>query len=252
MDMESLIIAYLEGRLSKQDQQQFESQLKDAPQLRRELEEWQLLLATIDNNPEKEPTLNMDFAPLFQKYPYSGPTNRSMLVNIRKFYVVAASITALLIVLGSALLWQQNKDLKTQITDLQIFINQQQQLLAASILQQASSSDKIKALNAVSPQKIEPELQKALLFALNYDDNVNVRLKAATALSLAMNDSALRQKMIASLAKQDQPEVQILLIELLSSYKEKDALPVLEALIQKHEVLKIVKDRAAYEIASLL
>jgi HEAT repeat protein len=107
-------------------------------------------------------------------------------------------------------------------------------------------------MNTVSRQQLDQELQKALFFALNYDDNVNVRLKAAQALSSAMYDSALRQKMIASLAQQDQPEIQIFLIELLASFREKNAIPVLEQIIQNEHVLEVVRDKAAQGMAILL
>ena len=67
-----------------------------------------------------------------------------------------------------------------------------------------------------------------------------------------MDDPAVRQKMIASLAQQDQPEIQILLIDLLASFQEKNAIPVLEQIIQNEHVLEVVKDKAAQGMAILL
>ena len=67
-----------------------------------------------------------------------------------------------------------------------------------------------------------------------------------------MNDPMVRQRKIASLGRQQQPEVQILLIDLLAAYREKTAIPVLEAMLQQETVMELVKDKAAATLATLL
>ena len=53
-------------------------------------------------------------------------------------------------------------------------------------------------------------------------------------------------------ALQQQPEVQILLIDLLAAYRVKTAIPVLEAMLEQETVMELVKDKAAATLATLL
>lgn len=252
MNREQTIIAYLEGTLDDGEKTAFEKELMDSPTLQTAVENWQQLLQVMESQPLPQTDLEMDFEKLLEHYPTTKQNKALITLSLHRNWLAAALIAGIVLITGGSLLLQQNRFKESQIQLLSAQLQQQQQLLAASILQQASASDKIKALNNVSRQQLDQELQKALFFALNYDDNVNVRLKAAQALQTVMHDSAVRQKMITSLAEQDQPEIQIFLIEILSSYREKEALPVLEQLIQKEEVLEVVKDKAAKEIATLL
>lgn len=252
MNRKQTIIAYLENTLDEGEKIAFEKELMDSPTLQTAVENWQQLLQVLESQPLPQTDLEMDFEKLMKRYPTTKQKTALISVTLHRNWLAAALIAGIVLITGGSLLLQQNRFNESQIQLLSTQLQQQQQLLAASILQQVSASDKIKAMNTVSRQQLDQELQKALFFALNYDDNVNVRLKAAQALGSVMDDPAVRQKMIASLAQQDQPEIQILLIDLLASFQEKNAIPVLQQIIQNEQVLEVVKDKAAQGMAILL
>jgi len=248
MDKAQKILDYLEGQMSEAEKQAFETELAQQPELQQELADWQQFFGQLDQFPREAPPIQVDFARLFDKYPQA----KRIPPRFYQSWWIAAALAGVVMITGIALLWQQNAFQQQTIALLSREVQDTRQLLAASILQQSSASDKIQVLNTLSQTPMDPELLQALFFALDYDNNVNVRLKAATALESAMNDPMVRQRMIASLGRQQQPEVQILLIDLLAAYREKTAIPVLEAILQQETVMELVKDKAAATLATLL
>lgn len=248
MDREDKILAYLDGQLSDAEKSAFEMELRNSPDLQAKLVEWQNFLQQLNYSPQEVPQTQPAFAALFEKYPRPGMIQ----IRLHKYWIAAAAIASVLMVTGTALLWQENAFHRHRIATLHTEVQETRHLLAAAILQQASASDKIQVLNTINENTMDPALLQALFFALDYDNNVNVRLKAATALGTAMNDPGVRRKMIVSLSIQQYPEVQILLIELLAAYQEKTAIPALESLLQQESVMQLVKDKAAATLATLL
>ncbi|MDP4999221.1 MAG: HEAT repeat domain-containing protein [Saprospiraceae bacterium] len=248
MDREDHILDYLNGQLSETEKIAFERELKDSPNLQQELAGWQYFLQQLDYAPSEVPQIQPDFAAWMEKYPRPGMVR----LRLHKYWLIAAAMAGMILITGTALLWQQNAFYRQRIAALDTAAQETRGLLAAAILRQASASDKIQVLNTLHENTMDPALLQALFYALDYDNNVNVRLKAATALGTAMNDPEVRRKLIVSLSIQQHPEVQILLIDLLAAYQEKTAIPALEILLQQESVMQLVKDKAAATLATLL
>lgn len=131
-------------------------------------------------------------------------------------------------------------------------VRQVKQQLAISLLDQPSPSQRIKGITWSAGLK-EPgkETLKALLYRLNNDSNVNVRLSAAEALYLFADDPIVKKGIIDSLANQKSPLVQMALIDLMVELREKKAADALKRLMEDEKLNPAVKQRAKLGIRQL-
>lgn len=91
----------------------------------------------------------------------------------------------------------------------------------------------------------------ALVKTLNNDPNTNVRLAALDGLARFYRDGYVRKKLIASLEKQQDPMVQITLINLLTRMRESGILDELDKIVHDENTQKAVKDCAYSGIIQL-
>ncbi len=95
------------------------------------------------------------------------------------------------------------------------------------------------------------DIVDALVSTLNNDPNANVRLAALDALARFYKESYVRKKLVTSLKKQQDPVVQIALINLLTRMREAEILTELDKLINDEKIQKPVKDCAYSGIMQL-
>ena len=95
------------------------------------------------------------------------------------------------------------------------------------------------------------DIVDALVNTLNTDPNANVRLAALDGLTRFYRDDYVRKKLIASLKKQQDPLVQIALIDLLTRMRESGILSELEKIVNDENTQKAVKDCAYSGIIQL-
>jgi hypothetical protein len=127
------------------------------------------------------------------------------------------------------------------------------QQLALAYLNQDSPSQRLKGLTWSS--KLEnpaDETLEALLYTLNHDPNVNVRLSTVDALYLFTGHPLVKQGLLDSLKKQTSPLVQIALIDLVADMRERQAIKSLKELLQKDKLNPAVKERAKASLEYML
>ncbi len=131
-------------------------------------------------------------------------------------------------------------------------VRQVKQQLALSMLDQSSPSRRIKGI-AWTAGLEDPgrETLDALLYRLNHDSSVNVRLSAVEALYLFADDPAVKQGLIDALPNQKSPLVQMALIDLVVELREKKAANALKRLIEDEKLNPTVKQRAKLGIRQL-
>jgi HEAT repeat protein len=98
--------------------------------------------------------------------------------------------------------------------------------------------------------RADPEVEKALLFAVSNDANVNVRLSAIDALQKFAHNPQVTKSLVDAIEPQDSPLVQIALIDLLVDAKEGSIIPELRKL-EKAEVNEAVRQRATWGLQKL-
>ncbi|SMB88125.1 putative transmembrane anti-sigma factor [Hymenobacter roseosalivarius DSM 11622] len=117
-----------------------------------------------------------------------------------------------------------------------------------------SASDRIQLVNemAVDAEGISDPTVQALINTLNFDPNTNVRLAAGQALYRLRDDPRVGEAFVQSLTIQTDPNVQIMLIELLVALRERRAVPELERLSQRRDALPIVRQQAESGLGQLI
>ena len=128
-----------------------------------------------------------------------------------------------------------------------------QSTLALSLLDHGSASERLRGVS-LSSRMEEPDqrLLDSLLQTLDTDPNPNVRLAVVDSLYLFHSHPTVRERLSGSLAKQTSPLVQVALIDLLVSLRERRAADALKALIENDRLDPAVKERASRGLERLL
>ncbi|MGH7495266.1 MAG: zf-HC2 domain-containing protein [bacterium] len=152
--------------------------------------------------------------------------------------------------------WQSSPSLPQeglQVAQLRSEVQTMQQMVALSLLQQPSPSERLRGVSW-SYQVAHPDQQMlaALMQTLNYDANVNVRLSALEALHTFADQDTVRQALAASLPRQNSPLVQIRLINLIVELRTRQANETLRQLLQDEQLSQEVRQRAEWGLRQLL
>jgi len=103
-----------------------------------------------------------------------------------------------------------------EIAKLHEEIANTREMVALSLLQQQSATERLKGVNYTGRmQTMEPKWCLALIQAVTHDASVNVRLAAVDALSKSAGSPRVLQSLTQSLPTQDSPMVQAALIDYL-------------------------------------
>ena len=128
----------------------------------------------------------------------------------------------------------------------------EKQVLFASLNNMESPASRITAIdNTYKLKDAGDDVVNALVETLNSDPNTNVRLAALDGLSRFYQDNYVRKKLIASLKKQQDPFVQIALINLLTRMKESTILSQLNQMVKDENTDESVKGSAYSGILQL-
>lgn len=152
--------------------------------------------------------------------------------------LTAAALTAGYILRGEAAH-------RAEIASLRREVNGTRQMLAVSLLEQPAASKRLYGVN-LSTRTDSPnaETLKALLFALENDPSVNIRLAAVDALYLFRSDPVVREGVLNALDRQESPLVQIALIDLIVSLREERAAAALKHFIRSKNLIPDVRLKA--------
>ncbi|MGA2772618.1 MAG: HEAT repeat domain-containing protein [Bryobacteraceae bacterium] len=136
-----------------------------------------------------------------------------------------------------------------EVAQLRGQVESLRQLVTLSLLQEQSPSSRLRGVT-YSYQLAQPDAQveQALLYAVNHDSNVNVRLSAVDALEKYAANPRIRGALANAVPVQDSPLVQIALIDLLVQLNDKEAAPALRKLAQDAQADNQVRQHAAWAI----
>ncbi len=141
---------------------------------------------------------------------------------------------------------------RSELTQLHQEVMAMNRLLTVSLLQQQSASERLKGVSlSYRTEGTDPEITKALLQALEYDPNVNVRLAALDALLNTKGLLSVKNELVKSLPQQTSPLVQIELVDWILQQNEKTSVDVLKKMLRNPEVNKSVKQRIQQGIQEL-
>lgn len=139
-----------------------------------------------------------------------------------------------------------------QLASMQVELTNMRQLVALSMLEQQSASQRLQGVNySTQIDHPDPEISSALLHALRFDSSVDVRLSALDALRRYKTDPQVRSGLLTALADQQSPLVQIALIDLFVEMHESDAKDRLRSIEQDSRINPTVRQRAQWGIQQL-
>ncbi|EJF11576.1 HEAT repeat domain-containing protein [Pontibacter sp. BAB1700] len=116
----------------------------------------------------------------------------------------------------------------------------------------ASASERIQLVSQEFDTEQPDEIIQVLITTMNQDPNVNVRVAASEALYKFSHKKVVRQALVESLKLQTDPIMQLTLIDMLVSIKEKEAVGELEEMANRKDLLPIVKSKAAEGLGILI
>ncbi len=136
-----------------------------------------------------------------------------------------------------------------EISQLRAEVNNMRQLVALSLLQQQSASERLKGVTwAYRVDESDTQVLGALMKTLNQDPNDNVRLAAVDALKNFADTPAVRSGLGPSMAQQTSPLVQIALIDLAVELRERRAVDALRKIAGDASASPEVRERAHWAI----
>ena len=141
----------------------------------------------------------------------------------------------------------------TGLADMQKEFIEMKEMLMYSLIENESPSQRIKAVNYTEEFEIPDEkLINVLINTLKNDEILNVRMAAAYALANNSDNKKVKAAFIYALENEEDPGMQIIIINLLAQAGAKNALEPLNRILRNNETPLLVKDRAVRAIQTLL
>jgi hypothetical protein len=255
---------FLVGDLEQEEKDKIQTHLAECASCREELENLSAIWTKLGVLPEEQPSgaLRERFYTMLEGYK-AGIHRGKTIQGIRKAlsrlfgnfwgkrpaFQLAASFSFLLIGLFIGYFLRtghQNTELRSEIQNMQ-------QMLAVSLLEQRSPTERLRGINlSAGVEKPSAQTIGALLNTLNNDPNINVRLAAVDALYLFYNYPSVKESAIHSLSNQKSPLVQVALVDLLVTMRERQALESFKKLVQANELdpgVKQILERGIQELS---
>jgi len=181
-------------------------------------------------------------------------SNRSLIWTLR----VAAGFILLLIGFSAGqFLRDHNGASSSEVAALHDEVQQMKQaLMYSGNYSQVSAGERLSAVNLsekipANNQKLDQEITEILIHTMNNDKSVNVRMAAADALFRFRNDPLIQKALVNSLSEQEDPQMQITLINMLVQIKAKGALNEMNKLLVNSDTREVVKQQLKAGIAEL-
>jgi len=240
---------YIDGKLDKKTTELVKNHLENCESCRILHAEMKSFLQFTDSFPEIEPPKGMKEEFLEMVEMENKPLGKS--IRFPMWAKVAASV---LIVFGTFFTGYFSGLKNNKISSLQTEVNTLKQEVLLAGLRDYSGPQKIEAVYNIKTSGSENEnLVDALVYTMNSDKNVNVRLAAINALSEMMGKNArIKTELIKSLPVQENPLLQISLIQVLTESGVKEAKDEIESISNNENTDQQVREYAKNMIKTII
>jgi hypothetical protein len=138
-----------------------------------------------------------------------------------------------------------NNNQTQQLNEMQNDVSEMKRMMALNLLKDESASQRIKAVN-YTEELSSPDhtVINALIETLNNDKNTNVRLAAVYSLARFKTDKKVKEAFILTLNKQEDPMIQIVIINILVEIEDVKAIDELKKLLKNKDLNNDVKTQA--------
>ncbi|MEN0049776.1 MAG: HEAT repeat domain-containing protein [Bacteroidota bacterium] len=173
----------------------------------------------------------------------------------QKLFTNRVAFGAMMLFIGFGLSWWLHGSQidHPQIAQLAEELSETREMMMLTMLEQESTTERIKAVNLTKNMTtVSDQVTAALFETLNKDDNVNVRLVTLEALLPYTNNPKVRESLVQAIQHQNSPLVQIALAEVMVALQEKSSVEELKSLLQQEEMPVEVKEKIEESIEVLL
>lgn len=258
--IEERLIDYLDNNLDQEEHRIIAAHLTTCSSCQESLQELRLVFDGINNDPVELPdgSIQLNFEEMLhkEKETLSNPKIVSLHKNPKHSWKTVLQIAATVALIVSAYFYgkqENNESFSEEMAVLEEEKVQLKQEVTISLIENKSASKRLKAVNyAEEFEKPGNEILKALINKMFYDDHINVRLAAAEALTKFSDSEMVRKALIDALETEQDPGMQIELIQILVSIQEKRAVPSMEKLLRNEETPSYVKDQVTIGLPSLI
>lgn len=253
----TLLIDFADKKLDATKTELVQAHLQNCKNCRQEVEELAIVMNKINIVQEQQPSNNVraNFLGMLEEEkqkrtaieakPIEAKTTsiHAGMRFINPMYQIAAGFAILISGVLLGLLINKNSGMNnSELLALQTEVSNMKQVVMLSKLNQSSPSSRIQAVNYVDElSSPEPKVLKALISTMNEDENSNVRLAATTALARFTDNETVRDALINALAIQDDPMVQITLINIMIGLHETKANSYIQRIANNENTNKSVK-----------
>lgn len=255
-DIQLFLIDYLDEQLDDKTRKQVEEHLHTCPECSKELKQLMLLQDNIDTQEMVAPpaTLRMGFMHTLEEE--VGKLKQQQQTATKKPGAKVISLTVggiawraaaavIILFVGIAIGYKVRFDGQQAVIAKTQPKQGAEQKVLANMLDDESPSQRIEAVNyAENLGNKNKNVINVLFNTLNTDKSANVRVAAVFALEKYTDDKAVLDSMVASLPRQTEPVVQILLIDILSSKKVTKAIKPIQDILTNEKSIKEVKEAA--------
>jgi len=142
---------------------------------------------------------------------------------------------------------------KSEIEQLSQEMQSLKEMMMVNMLEGTSATDRLKAVNiSTELPNADMEAINALLFTLNNDPSVNVRVQTIEALKRWGDNERVRQGLVHSIAIQDSPIVLIELADAMTELEVRSSAKEFEKVLQERELDYNVQQKLQSSIAVLM
>jgi anti-sigma factor RsiW len=262
-EMDELLPDYLRGKLNSDRAARVEEHIGQCAQCAEEVEIWQNLGLLPEEQPSE--TSRSRFAAMLESY-QEGRWEKASLAAERKKFLglgdlvhwlrtpsLSAAWACVLLVAGflGGRYIDRDTSQKGELAAMRQELHSTRQLVALSLLQQQSASERLQGVSWSTRVAPDPEVLDALQHTLRYDSSVDVRLAALDALSRYGKRPDVSRGLVESLESQQSPMVQVALIDLLVELHDSSAVEPLKRLQQEPNLDPTVRKRADWGIRQL-
>lgn len=257
---EKLIADYLKGNLNDEEKKNIEKLLAKNEIDFIDFRAIEQLHDELDMIPVPEPTLNMseNFYAMLEKEKQSSKISiRKTLRNkitefLNEITMPRLAYACVLLIVGGFFGSQMNTG-DSEIEQLTSEMQTMREMMMVSLLEGPSTTDRLRAVNisAQLPQVHEKAI-RALLFTLNHDESVNVRVQTIEALSRWGDNPSVREGIVKSIANQESDIVIITLADAMVDLGLKNSANEFQRLINEKDLAGATKQKVEKTIAILL
>jgi hypothetical protein len=243
-EKEILINKYLLQACDESEMQMVEKLVQEDEEARVIFKQTELLLKKLENEPTLQPSESLRQTFLLSLANELKPTQATNSFNMKVFYKVAAAFLVIATSVAAGFWVNTLVQERKEYAALQKEMQETKSLLLSMMKNPLSASQRMVGVSqAADFSSLDQDIIKSMIKLLNEDPNSNVSLAALEALA-RYNTKEIKEQLLISLEKQQDPVVQVALIKLLTQDNNQAIKPTLEELIQKEGTEKAVRDAA--------